>query len=373
MITYEDIGVKKLINAVDTYTIIGGSLMPDEVLNAMVEAGKSFVDLEELHEKAGQFIARLTKNESAFVTNGAAAGLAIATAACITGTNPAIANKLPNLQGLKNEVIVHRSQRNGYDHAIRQVGVDLIEIGNVDVTYTWELEDAITDQTACIIYFSASTFSKGALPLEQVIEIAQKYDVPVIVDAAAQLPPLDNLWRYTEMGADAAIFSGGKTLRGPQSTGLILGKKELIEACRLNSNPRHSIGRSMKVGKEEIMGLLAAINRYVNLDHEKVIQELEDMVSEMMRELTIPGSMRVERIFPGPVGQTYPRAAVYLEIEENITALEMKEELEQGDPGVMVGITEDHKGIIINPLNLEWDELSFVISQVKSICSKHQR
>lgn len=345
--------------------------MPDEVINAMVDASKHFVNIDQLQRKAGERIASLTKNEGAYITSGASAGLAISTAACITGTDPAKVEQLPDTSHLKNEVIIHRCQRNGYDHAIRQVGVKLVEIGNVDITHTWQLENAITDKTACIVYFMASTFSKGALPLNEVIKIGKKYSIPIIVDAAAQLPPVENLWKYTHMGADMVVFSGGKTLRGPQASGVVLGKQELIEACKVNGSPNHSLGRSMKVGKEEIVGLLAAIERYVNLDHRKIMNQLEAMVSYIQKKLSFPG-ITVTRLFPGPVGQTYPRALVHFSRESKHSAINVKEKLEDGDPCIIVGLTEDKSGIIINPLNLQDNEVDIILNRITQILNNDE-
>jgi uncharacterized pyridoxal phosphate-dependent enzyme len=362
---YEKLGVHTIINAVDTYTILGGSIIRQEVIDAMEEASRFFVNMTELHNQVGERLAELTHNEAAFVTCGAAAAMAIATAACITGLDPAKIDKLPDLSGLNNEVIVHRCQRNGYDHAIRQIGVKLVEVGNVDVTHGWQLESAITEKTACIFYFAASTFQKGALRLEEVIAIGQRHRIPVIVDAAAQLPPVDNLWKFTQMGADAAIFSGGKSLRGPQASGLIVGKKSLIEACKLNSNPNHSLGRSMKTGKEEIIGLLTAVEHYIDMDHGAVVQRMEDDVAEVRRQLNIQG-IRVDRLFPGPTGQHYPRAAVYVNVI-NRSAVELQRSLAEGSPGIMVGITPEEDGIIVNPANLQEHELDIVIGRIKGL------
>lgn len=366
MNVYEKLGVRTLINAVDTFTSIGGSRMPPEVVAAMAEASRHFVPIDELHEKVGERLATLTRNESAYVTSGAAAALALATAACITGNDPALAARLPHTQGMKHEVIVHRSQRNGYDHAIRQIGAELVEIGFVDGTQPWELEAAISERTACIVYFAASVYSRGALPLDQVIEIGNRRGIPVIVDAAAQLPPVDNLWAYTAAGADAAIFSGGKTLRGPQSTGLIVGKENLIRSCRLNASPRHAIGRSMKIGREEIIGLLAAVERYVSLDHSQIANTLEGHVS-MIRERLERRGFRTERLYPGPVGQAYPRAAAYPEAKMLIDAQTLQWELENGSPCIMVGLTADEAGIVINPLNTTEDELETVIKRIDEV------
>src|SRR5579871_1150332 len=244
---YEELELRPVINAYATLTRLGGSRMPPEVLAAMADAARCFVDLQELQRRVGEKIAALTQNEAAYVCSGAAAGLALATAACITGTDPAAIHQLPDLAGLKNEVIVHRSHRNGYDHAIRQVGVRLVEVGESAGTDPGDLERAFTAQTAAVVWFQGAMTGPGDLPLPVVIEMAQARGVPVIVDAAAQLPPVSNLWYFTQMGADLAIFSGGKDLRGPQSSGLIVGRRELIAACARNGNPNHSLGRPMKV------------------------------------------------------------------------------------------------------------------------------
>ena len=261
---YEELGIQPIINASATLTKLGGSVMPPEVLDAMVEASRHFVDLNELQQRVGERLAELTRNEAAYVSSGAAAGLVLATAACIAGDDPAAIQRLPDLTGLKNEVIVHRSHRNGYDHAVRQVGVKLVEIGTSLDTAEWELESAITDKTAAVFWFQGGMTGHGDLPAGDRHRHRQSEHVaPVIVDAAAQLPPTENLWRFTEMGAALAVFSGGKDLRGPQSSGLIVGRKDLIDAIRVNGNPNHSIGRPMKVGKEEMVGLLKAVEIYL--------------------------------------------------------------------------------------------------------------
>ena len=260
MTTYDNLGIRRVINAAATLTRLGGSRMPTPVVEAMVAAAGAFVELDTLQERVGARIAKLTHNQACYVSSGAAAGLAVAVAACIAGDNPAAIARFPRLESGKYEVVVHRCQRNGYDYAMRQLGVRLIEIGMAHSTAAWELEAAITPRTACVVYFAGAHFSRGALPLQQVIAIARAHGVPVIVDAAAQIPPIANLWHFTqEMGADLAIFSGGKGLRGPQPAGLVLGRPDLIAACRLNRSPNASIGRPMKVGKEELMGMLAAV------------------------------------------------------------------------------------------------------------------
>ena len=310
MSIYDELGVRPIVNASATLTRLGGSIMPPEVVAAMVEASKYFVDLDDLQIRVGEQLAELTHNEAAYVSSGAAAGLVLAAAACITGTDPAAINQLPDLTGLKNEVIVHKSHRNGYDHAVRQVGVKLVEIGYATSTAPWELERAITAQTAAIFWFQGAMSGHGDLPLETVIEIAKPHDIPVIVDAAAQLPPVENLWRFTQMGAALAVFSGGKDLRGPQSSGLVVGRKDLIEACRVNGNPNHSIGRPMKVGKEEMVGLLAAVRHYLQIDQEARASQDEEVVLGWCATLNALPGVYAERSFPNEAGQPLPRAKV---------------------------------------------------------------
>mgnify|MGYP000856655737 CR=1 FL=1 len=231
MDVYDDLGVRKYVNGFATITSLGGSLMPPEVIAAMADAARHFVDIDELQEKAGARIAAWTRNEAAYVSCGAAAGLVLTTAACITGLAAERRAKLPLTEGMANEVNVHRAGRVGYAFAIRQAGGRLVEIGTDAGAVEADLEGAITPRTVAITCFWNVTRMQGQVPLERQIEIGRRHGVPVIVDAAAQIPPVDNLWRFTAMGAEAALFSGGKGLRGPQASGLIVGSRKLVEAC----------------------------------------------------------------------------------------------------------------------------------------------
>jgi L-seryl-tRNA(Ser) seleniumtransferase len=265
---YEKLGVRRIINGVGTVTRYGGSLMPPEVVEAMVEASRSFVDLDELQRKVGDVIARCTGAEAGYVCAGAAAGLVLSTAACVAGTDQAKIRRLPDTTGMKNEVIMHKSQRNGYDHGIRSVGVKIVEIGFANATAAWELDAAIGPATAAVAYVVAPWLRpSAALPLDVVVKKAHERGVPVIVDAAAALPPHENLTRFIDLGADLVTFSGGKGIRGPQSSGILCGRRELIEASLVQGNPNHAIGRPMKVGKEEMVGLATALEMYVQRDH----------------------------------------------------------------------------------------------------------
>ncbi len=364
---YKELGLEPVINANATLTRLGGSVMPPEVVQAMVEASTCFIELDELQRRIGDRIAELTHNEAAYVSSGAAAGLALATAACVAGTDLAAINRLPDVSGLKDEVIIHKSHRNGYDHGVRQVGVKVVEIGSSLSTEPWELESAITPQTAAVFWFQGVMTGHADLPLETVIEIATAHDVPVIVDAAAQVPPTENLWRYTQMGAALAIFSGGKDLRGPQSSGLILGRRDLIEACRVNASPNHSIGRPMKVGKEEMAGLLAAVKRYLAIDQDQRAEQDEEIVGGWCAELNRIDGVHAERSFPNEALQPLPRAKVTFDPERvGLSRNEIADAMLNGSPRISVA-NADQDGIFLNPMTLADGEDEIVLARLLRI------
>lgn len=367
MSIYEELGLTPVINASATLTRLGGSIMPPEVVEAMVEASKHFVNLEELQRRVGEELAKMTQNEAAYVSSGAAAGLALATAAIITRGDPAAIQRLPDTTGLKNEVIIHKSHRNGYDHAVRQVGVKIVEIGMATNTYPWELEAAINENTAAVFWFQGAMTGRGDLPLEKVIEIANKHDVPVVVDAAAQLPPVENLWRFTQMGAALAIFSGGKDLRGPQSSGLVVGRRDLIEAMRVNGNPNHSIGRPMKVGKEEMVGLLTAVKLYLARDHEARASQDEEVVAGWCAALNQVQGVHAERSFPNEAGQPLPRARVVIDRDQaGLSRDQVVEQLMNGSPSIHVA-SSGSDAIFLNPMTLADGEEQVVLDRLLEI------
>jgi len=367
MIAYEQLGIKRIINAAATLTRLGGSRMPPPVVEAMAAGAQAFVDLLELQARVGARIAELTHNEACYVASGAAAGVALATAACITGDDPAAIAGFPQLDGRKNAAIVHRCQRNGYDYAIRQTGARLIEIGMAQTTQRWELEAAITPQTACVIYFAGEHFARGALPLPEVIEVAHARGVPVIVDAAAQIPPIANLWRFTrDLGADVAIFSGGKGLRGPQSTGLVLGRADLIGACQANGNPNSSIGRPMKVGKEELLGILAAVEWSLAQDEPALIDAYEAMVRYWIAGLQAIAGVTATRGYPNEAGQPFGRAIVRIDPARGLTRDQVVAALLAGDPAVAVGAI-DADCIALNPQTVEPGEEELVLAAVRRV------
>jgi uncharacterized pyridoxal phosphate-dependent enzyme len=368
MSRYESLGVRPVINAYATLTRLGGSLMPPEVLAAMSEAARCFVDLEELQRRVGERIATLTQNEAAYVSSGAAAGLVLATAACITGDDEKLIHRFPHLEGLKDEVIIHRSHRNGYDYAVQQVGARIVEVGTPHQTTREDFERVISDKTAAIFWFQGVMTGIGDLPLPEVIEIARAHNVRVVVDAAAALPPVSNLWHFTqELGADLALFSGGKDLRGPQSSGLMLGRRELIEACRKHGNPHHAIGRPMKVGKEEMVGLMVAVERYLNLDHDAREQYCETTVRTWCDALNAIAGLTAQRSFPNEAGQPLPRCQLIVNSQRlGISRDLIVEHLTAGSPAIMVEPVGD-AGIYLNPMTLELGEERIVLDRLLDI------
>ena len=366
--TYERLGIRRIINAAATLTRLGGSIMPREVREAMVEAGDSFVDVVELQHAVSAHIAELTHNEAAYISCGAAAGLTLVTAALITGTDPAKAERLPLPDGPNYDILIHKSQRFGYDHAIRMVGVNLVEFGVGDGAQEWELEAAYTDRTIAVVFLAGLNNEKRALPIETVIESAHRHNVPVIVDAAAQIPPPENLWRFTrDLGADIAIFSGGKGLQGPQPTGLVLGKRSIIEGIYVNASPNANIGRPMKVGKEELAGIDAAVDRYLKQDHRAELARFERIVQDFVTafDKKRPG-VAASRDFPSEAGQPHPRALINVDpgvLGKSVDAIVT--ELIEGEPAIAV--SQGRTSIYLNPQTLKEEEVPVVIRRLREV------
>jgi uncharacterized pyridoxal phosphate-dependent enzyme len=279
---YRSIGVRPVINARGTFTIITGSETLPEVKRAMDEASRSYVQMDELMDCVGKRLAEITQADWGIVTAGCCAALTNFTAACIAGTNPERMQRLPDLTGLKSEVIIPAYSRNVYDHAIRMLGVKVVEVGDPS-----ELESAFTERTA-LVYILAGPGDTGPLGTEAISQVAKRHNVPVIVDAAAEILTIPNV--HLRRGATAVAYSGGKCIRGPQAAGLLLGNKNLLQAAWANSAPHHAFGRSLKVGKEEIMGMLAATEMWPKRNHDAEFQQWQGWLEQISTAVTrVPG------------------------------------------------------------------------------------
>jgi D-glucosaminate-6-phosphate ammonia-lyase len=327
---YDRLGVPTIINASGATTTVGGTLMPEEVVQAMIEASKAFVAVEDLNIAVGKKIAEATGAEAGYVTAGSAAGMLLAVAACITGTDPVKVNRLPDTHGMANEVIIHRVQRINYDIMFRAAGGKLVEIGIPRGTDVWELENAINERTACVAYIDSPSTAWGALPFETVVEVAHRHNIPVIVDAASTLPPLDHLRRWIRDGADLVIYSGGKGIRGPQDSGLLAGRTDLIEAARANGSPNRGVGRAAKVSKEAMAGLAVALERFLTHDHEADFARQLEMAEAVRsalagRDDVETGLTADPEEYPAPVLKISPSASAGWQPAEVSQALRASE------------------------------------------------
>ena len=368
----DDLSVRRIVNADGMKTGLGGTLMRQRTLDAMREGATAFVDMWELQAAVSRRIATLTRNEAALVCTGAAGGMFLGTLACLTGADERAITRLVQRgpESLKRrEVIVQAAQRNPFLPALTLAGARLIEIGNVLQTLPADLEAAIGEETAAVFHFPGRHLEAGALDLETVIEIAHGHDVPVVVDAAAQLPPRENLWRFTQSGADLVIFSGGKELRGPQTTGLIVGRRSLVEACAMHAAPNQHFARAMKVGKEEMLGLLAAVEDYLGLDEAAERARCEAIVAGWVSRLNVPGTLTVARDFPGTDGRPLPRALVTVGPDLGLSGEEVRQALMRADPPVAVRVAGPN-AIYLNPEVLEPGQEEVVERAVASVLGR---
>lgn len=369
---YDKLGVKKIINGAGTLTNLGGSLMEPQTIEAMSEAATSFVYMEELIKRAGEVIAEATGAEAGLVTAGGAAALALSVAACMTGKDPQLVSRLPDTTGMKDEVIVQRLHRNRYDRCVRIPGARLVEVGDESGTRIEEFRSAIGKKTAAIVHFVFDP-QEGVLPIEKVIEIGRTHKVPVIVDAAAELPPAENLRKFVAMGADLVIFSGGKGILGPNDSGLLCGKKDLVDAAYLNAFPNsEGIGRAMKISKEQVAGLVVALRRYVLRDHEKDMKRWTRMADEMVLQLNAIRhvSAKVTRATGRVRPLCIPRVEVRLDKELGVSVPELVNRLKEGNPAVVVLSVDDETAFQINPQCLSESEPDLVVRRIKDILLK---
>ncbi len=390
---YERLGIRRIINAAGPVTRLGGKRLAPEVAAAMAEAAQSHVQIDELQARASVFLADATGAEAGLITSGAEAGLLLGTAACLAGMDPRRMDDLPVVHDGRNEIVVQRGHRNAYDHALRAAGGVFVEVGylgspGAGCHYAWQIEAATTPKTVAVACPVMET--PGTVSLPEVVEVAHRHGLPVIVDAAAGLPPRANLRHFISEGADLVAFSGGKAIGGPQGSGILVGRRDLIESARLQmldmdvypqiwwagremlqsgrlaGPPHHGIGRACKVGKEQAVGLLVALERY--LAHDEAA-ELTAQAARMYRLAEALDGLRGVRCnLTRPAGGV-PKAEVWIDHELlGMSAFEVIEGLETGDPVVCVSQGLAPKGgLVINPMTLEDGEERIIAQRIREV------
>ena len=394
---YADLGLTPVINGAGTSTRVGGPLMHPAAVAAMAEAARACVPLDRLQGVASSIIAEVTGAEAGYVTAGAAAGLTLAAAACLAGLDVARMDRLPDTSSFPNEIVVCREQRNGYDHSLRAAGARLVEVGmneqvagaGVRRTERWEIEAGLSERTVAVAYFASADSQP---PLDEVAAVCREHSVPLIVDAAAQLPPASNLRRFVAAGADLVAFSGGKGLRGPQSTGILAGRRDLIMSValqhldldehwstwdppanlidrdRLRGFPRHGIGRGFKVAREEVVALLVALRAFVAGDYHADIARFHAYLRTIADGLAhVPGVQAC--LIGGPEDDSFPALEVRLE-EARLgqTAFEVNRRLKTGSPAVHVNERRLHEGVLlVLPHGLDDGSTAAMVERLRAV------
>lgn len=366
-------GFKRIVNASGTMTHLGGSLMPQEVIEAIDEAAKDWVMLPDLLDAVGQRIAGIADVEACLISSGCAACMTLSTAACITGKDREKMARLPDTEGMKNELVWQKGHYPAYAAQFTAAGAKLVAVGGDPVVLDTPsilggrkipalrtlgvsaktVEEAITDKTFALAYSIGWMLpQEGLVPLEEYCEIAHKHGLPVIVDAASELPYLTNgkfdLGRFNRMGADIVCFSGGKAMRGPNDTGIAIGRKDIVEAAKMQSNPHSGIGRGFKVSKEQIVGLLVAVEKCVSMDWSQVMMEERGRAEYIVEELKDVPNVRTEIVFPDETG--LPVARVWIRLDEKalgIKAVDVMEKMRNRDPSIYLRGGYADLGIVI--------------------------
>ena len=372
MSIYQELGVKTIINAVGTYTVVGATRMTETTLRDMCEAARDFVEIEMLQKAVHRKVAELTRNEAAFLCNSCSTAIYLAAAAFVEKHCGKDFNLLSAEEIGKCECVALWGHHIPYDHAIEQLGMKLKFIGypNMQAAVAPEvLEGAINENTA-FAYFAPRTpdgyYGEGCMNLADFLKICHAKGIPVLADGAAQLPPKSNLWRYTaDMGAELACFSGGKDLAGPQASGLLVGKQGYIGIIEHLGFPKYGPGRLMKIGREEIIALYSAIRQYVDADEEARLQWCENEVKKLIDAMADAAHFTAERTWPNQAGQPLPRAFVELKNTQT-SASELRIMLAGGQPGI-IAYSENRPGVYINPMCLKPGEMEKIIERFKEI------
>ncbi len=366
---YQELGVTTVINGQGTMTYLGGSLMRPEVEEVMALAGKHFVSIADLEVAAGKRIAEMLKlpaGYSAIVTSGAAAAMECGLAGILTGDNPKLIEQIPDLTGMKSEVIIQKTHRNPFDHQLRNTGAKLVVIETRE-----ELRKAVNPNTA-MMHFSNFANADGQIKVEEWVKLAKESNIPTFIDAAADTPPVSHLWDYANMGYDLIAFSGGKAMRGPQCAGLLLGRKDLVGYAMLNNSPHEdTIGRSQKVGKEEIVGMVKALEVYLNEDHEALSKEWQgrlELISAQVRTLpTVTTSY-----FVPDVANHVPHMEIKWDPQRiKITADGVESALRKGTPSIVLTTGERAGALSMNSFMLQPGEDKIIADKLYAVLKAH--
>src|SRR5580765_1547549 len=365
---YEELGVPTLINAEGTMTMLGGSLPHPELEAVMFQAGHHFVSMPDLEVAAGKRIAEMLKLPDGYavlVTSGAAAAMQSGLAGILTGDDEARIRQIPDLTGMKSEVIIQKSHRNPFDHQLRNTGVKLIEIETPD-----QLRQAVRDRTA-MMHFSNFANAVGQIKVDEWVKLAKQYNIPCMNDAAADTPPVSHLWDYTNMGYDLVTFSGGKAMRGPQCAGLLIGRKDLVAYALLNNSPHEdTLGRSQKVGKEEILGMVKALELYLKEDHDALSKEWQNRLETISRELTkIPGVST--SYFMPDIANHVPNMQITWDSKISATPQQVSKTLRSAKPSIVIGGGEGRPGLTMCSFMLQPGEEKIVAEQLSSVLRQH--
>ena len=366
---YEELGVPTVINAEGTMTVLGGSLPHPELEAVMAMAGRHFVPIADLEVAAGNRIARMLKlpdGYTALVTSGAAAAMQSGLAGIVTGDNETFIHQIPDLTGMKSEVIIQKSHRNPFDHQLRTTGIKLVEVETRE-----QLRRAVNERTA-MMHFSNFANAAGQIKVDEWVKLGKQYNVPCMNDAAADTPPVSHLWDYANMGYDLITFSGGKAIRGPQCAGLLIGRKDLLAYALLNNSPHEdTLGRSQKVGKEEIIGMVKALEMYLNEDHDALEKEWQARLRLISREITkIPGVST--SFFTPDVANHVPHMRIaWDEAKVTITPQEVSKTLRNAKPSIVIGGGEGHPGLAMSSFMLQPGEDRMVAEQLSRVLREH--
>ncbi len=365
---YEELGVTTVINCEGTMTMLGGSILRPELEAVMAMAGRHFVSIPDLEVAAGKRIAEMLKlpdGYAALVTSGAAAAMQSGLAGILTGDNESLIRQLPDLTGMKSEVIIQKSHRNPFDHQLRTTGIKLIEIETRE-----QLRQAVNDRTA-MMHFSNFANATGQIKVDEWVKLGKQYNIPCMNDAAADTPPVSHLWDYANMGYDLITFSGGKAMRGPQCAGLLIGRKDLVAHALLNNSPHEdTLGRSQKVGKEEIIGMVKALDLYLKEDHDALAREWQERLERISHELTkVPGVST--SFFVPDIANHVPHMNITWDSRVPVEPRQVSQLLRNSKPAIVIGGGEGLPGLIMCSFMLQPGEDKIVAEQLSRVLREH--